>query len=87
VPSCDALQLYWTTVGFQALKYLARRPLKLVRHVHGTTFYHRGPLPPVSASVHQLRLEKREGGEGTRLWVDDLSGLLGLLKIGVIEVP
>jgi bifunctional non-homologous end joining protein LigD len=86
VPSCDALQLYWTTVGFQALKYLARRPLKLVRHVHGTTFYHRGPLPPVSASVHQLRLEKREGGEGTRLWVDDLSGLLGLLKIGVIEV-
>jgi bifunctional non-homologous end joining protein LigD len=36
--------------------------------------------------VHQLRIEKREGGEGVRLWVDDLAGLLGLVKIGVVEL-
>ena len=24
-------------------------------------------------------IEKREGGEGTRLWVDDLGGILGLV--------
>jgi bifunctional non-homologous end joining protein LigD len=54
--------------------------------VHGTTFYHRGPLPPVPGSVHQLRLRKREGGEGVRVWVDDLEGLLGLLEMKVVEV-
>ena len=38
--------------------YLGRRPLKLVRHSHHTTFYHKGPLPPVPDAVHQLRIEK-----------------------------
>jgi len=36
--------------------------------------------------VHQLRIKKREGGEGVRLWVDDLAGLLGLVEIGVVEL-
>jgi bifunctional non-homologous end joining protein LigD len=41
----------------------------------------------VPAAVHQLRIEKREGwGEGIRLWVDNLAGLLGLVEIGVVEV-
>jgi bifunctional non-homologous end joining protein LigD len=57
-----------------------------VRHVRGTTFYHRGPLSPIPRSVHQLKVAKREGGEGTRLWVDDLDGLLGLVEIGAIEL-
>jgi DNA-binding helix-hairpin-helix protein with protein kinase domain len=35
----------------------------------------------VPASVHQLHIQKREGGEGVRLWVDDLDGLLGLITI------
>ena len=36
--------------------------------------------------VHRLTIEKREGGEGTRLWVDDLAGLLGLVEIGAVEL-
>jgi bifunctional non-homologous end joining protein LigD len=36
--------------------------------------------------VHQLRIEKREGGEGVRVWVDSLAGLLGLLEMDVVEV-
>ncbi|CDX36393.1 DNA ligase D (fragment) [Mesorhizobium sp. SOD10] len=28
------------------------------------------------ASVHQLRVQKREGGEGVRVWIDGLDGLL-----------
>jgi bifunctional non-homologous end joining protein LigD len=60
--------------------------LKLVRHTKGTTFYHMGPLPPIPPSVHQLRIEKRGGGEGVRLWVDDLAGFLGLVDIGVVEL-
>jgi bifunctional non-homologous end joining protein LigD len=45
-----------------------------------------GRLPPVSEAVHRLTIEKREGGEGTRLWVDDLAGLLGLVEIGAVEL-
>src|SRR5215204_2465124 len=73
--------------GGGALEHLGNRPLKLVRHTHATTFYHKGPLPEViPAAVHQLRIRKREGGEGTRLWVDSVSGLLGLVEIGAVEL-
>jgi bifunctional non-homologous end joining protein LigD len=85
-PSKQELAAYWRKVAKRALPFLARRPLKLVRHSRGTTFYHKGRLPPVPDSVHQLRIEKREGGEGVRLWVDDLAGLLGLVEMGVVEV-
>jgi DNA primase len=54
--------------------------------VHGTTFYHKGPLPEIPPAVHRLTVQKREGGEGTRLWVDDLEGLLGLVEIGAVEL-
>ncbi len=86
VPSKEELAAYWTRVADRALLFLGGRPLKLVRHVHGTTFYHKGPLPPIPPEVHQLRIEKREGGEGVRLWVDDLAGLLGLVEIGAVEL-
>ena len=36
--------------------------------------------------MQQLRIEKRSGGEGVRLWVDDLAGLLGLVEIGAVEL-
>jgi bifunctional non-homologous end joining protein LigD len=85
-PGKEELAAYWRKVAKRALPYLAGRPLKLVRHTRGTTFYHKGRLPPVPDAVHQLRIEKREGGEGMRLWVDDLAGLLGLVAIGVVEV-
>jgi bifunctional non-homologous end joining protein LigD len=86
VPSKEELARYWAKVANDALVYLGHRPLKLVRHTHRTTFYHKGPLPPVPDSVHQLRIEKREGGAGVRLWVDSLDGLLGLVAIGAVEL-
>ena len=77
VPSKEELTYYWKRVWKKALPHLGHRPLKLVRHVHGTTFYHKGPLPnEIPGGVHQLRIRKREGGEGTRLWVNTLDGLL-----------
>jgi bifunctional non-homologous end joining protein LigD len=85
-PSQESLMNYWRKVHKRALDHLGHRPLKLVRHVHGTTFYHKGPLPPIPGSVHQLKLQKREGGEGIRLWVDDLEGLLGLVEMGAVEL-
>jgi bifunctional non-homologous end joining protein LigD len=86
VPSREDLCAYWERVADDALAYLGRRPLKLVRHVKGTTFYHMGPLPEIPPAVNQLRFEKRTGGTGTRLWVEDLAGLLGLVEIGVVEI-
>jgi bifunctional non-homologous end joining protein LigD len=85
-PSKEELAAYWAKVWKRALPHLGRRPLKLVRHVRGTTFYHKGKLPPVPEAVHRLTIEKREGGEGTRLWVDDRAGLLGLVEIGAVEL-
>lgn len=41
-PSREELTAYWTTVAEDALMHLGRRPLKLVRRVKGTTFYHMG---------------------------------------------
>jgi bifunctional non-homologous end joining protein LigD len=85
-PSKEELAAYWRKVAKRALPYLGGRPLKLVRHTRGTIFYHKGRLPPIPDSVHQLRIEKREGGEGVRVWVDDLAGLLGLVEMDVVEL-
>jgi bifunctional non-homologous end joining protein LigD len=85
-PTPSELADYWARVHRAALPFLARRPLKLVRSVGGTTFYHKGPLPEIPASVHRLQILKREGGEGTRVWIDDLDGLLGLVAMDVVEV-
>jgi bifunctional non-homologous end joining protein LigD len=85
-PSKEKLAAYWRKVAKRALPYLARRPLKLVRHTRGTTFYHKGPLPSIADDVHQLRIEKREGGQGVRVWVDSLAGILGLVEMDVVEV-
>jgi bifunctional non-homologous end joining protein LigD len=80
------LAAYWKKVAKPALEHLSRRPLKLVRHVHGKIFFHYGTLPDVPEAVHQLRLEKREGGEAVRLWIDSLDGLLGLVEMDVVEI-
>jgi bifunctional non-homologous end joining protein LigD len=85
-PSKDELRTYWKRICKPALEHLGRRPLKLVRHTRGATFYHKGPLPEIPKGVHQLRLQKREGGEGVRVWVDDLKGLLGLVDMDAVEL-
>ena len=86
VPTTAQLQAHWRKVATKALPHLARRPLTLVRHVAGTTFYHMGPLPPLPKGVNALEMRKADGKQGVRLWVDDLAGLLGLVEIGVVEV-
>ena len=85
-PTKAELMAYWRKVEKQALEHLGCRPVKLVRNVNGTIFYHKGPLPPVPKAVQRLQVQKREGGEGVRLWVDSLEGLLGLVEIGAVEL-
>ena len=86
VPTPAELKAHWRKVARQALRHLARRPLTLVRHVAGTTFYHMGPLPPLPQAVKALPMRKADGTQGIRVWIDDLDGLLGLVEMGVVEV-
>ena len=54
-PFPEALTGYWCRVANKALPFLARRPLTLVRHVNGVTFFHEGPLPPVLLETRQAK--------------------------------
>lgn len=85
-PSREELAGYFRATAEACLRHLGQRPLTLVRHVEGVTFFHKGPLPPVPDSVRRLEVVKGDGTTGTRLWVDDEAGLLGLVEIGAVEL-
>jgi bifunctional non-homologous end joining protein LigD len=84
--SKEALRAYWRKVADDALPFLGNRLLNPVRHKNGETFYHEGPLPPIPPSVHQRTITKRDGTPGTRVWVDSLDGLLGLVDMDFVEI-
>ena len=85
-PTKAKLVRYFESCGETCLTYLARRPLTLVRWRDGICFFHKGPLPPAPDTVHRMEVTKRDGTSGTRLWVDDVPGLLGLLDLDVVEL-
>ncbi len=85
-PSREELAEYLDGCADACLTHLARRPLTLVRSVDGTTFFHKGPLPPIPSDVRQLEITKGDGSRGTRVWVDDRPGLLALLDLDVVEI-
>jgi bifunctional non-homologous end joining protein LigD len=80
------LARYFEACAAPCLDHLGRRPLTLVRSVDGITFFHKGPLPPCPETVKQLKIVKADGTMGTRLWVDNLAGLLGLVALDVVEL-
>jgi bifunctional non-homologous end joining protein LigD len=86
VPGKDELREYWRKAGKAALKYVAGRPLTLVRHVDGITFFHTRRLPKMPNAVRSIQFEKREGGEGVRAYVTNVQGLLGLIDMDVVEL-
>ena len=78
-PSKEQLATYWMRVAHRALKYLARRPLELVRDPQG-------PLPVLPESVHVFRPKGFLGDTVPPVWIEGLEGLLGLVSIGAIEL-
>jgi bifunctional non-homologous end joining protein LigD len=80
VPTREELAAYWTGVADHGLSYIGRRPLTLVRRMGGKAYFPEGPLPSIPDTVHQLRIAKAEGGEGTRVWVDDPACLFGVVQ-------
>jgi len=84
VPSKEQLATYWTKVWRKALKYLGRRPLKLVRHVHGTTFYHKGrgqPKTPVMMTAVCAYCS------GVRSLAADRSSVSGSMPVSLAPLP
>jgi bifunctional non-homologous end joining protein LigD len=79
-PDLGLLEAYWRKVGPKALAHLGRRPLKLVRHVGSRVFYHKRSLPSIPDAVKTITIEKREGGEGVRVWADTIDGLVALAR-------
>ena len=86
VPTKEQLRTHWRRCGKLALPHLANRPLTLVRHGDGLTFFHMGPLPPIPPAVRSLEIRKADGSKGIRLCVDSVAGLLGLVDMDVVEV-
>src|SRR6185436_16228087 len=70
-PSKEQLATYWARVAHRALKYLARRPLELMREPSG-------PLPVLQESVHLLRPKGFLGDRVPPVWIESLEGLLDL---------
>src|SRR5205085_8512546 len=67
--------------------YLARRPPTLVRHLEGLTFFHEGAPPFLAPGVRQIAYKKRrDDSTGYRVWIEDLTGLLGLVEMGAVEL-
>src|SRR5947209_9948300 len=61
VPSREELCAYWETVADDALAYLGRRPLKLVRHIKGTTGASWDPIDRGSPATTNVRLGQQCG--------------------------
>ena len=78
-PSKEQLATYWARVAHRALKYLARRPLELMR-------YPPGPLPVLPPAVHLWRPQGFVGDAVLPVWIENLEGLLGLVEMGTIEL-
>jgi len=78
-PTKEQLAVYWARVANRALKYLARRPLELMRD---TT----GPLPVLPESVHIMRPKGFLGDTIPPVWIENFEGLLSLVGIGAIEL-
>jgi bifunctional non-homologous end joining protein LigD len=82
------LARYYEQVGETALKYLARRPLSLVRCPRGQGAHcffqkHMGEeRPPALRSVDVVE----KGVPQPYVYVDDLAGLLSLVQLGVLEI-
>ncbi|MFO1162943.1 MAG: DNA ligase D [Reyranellaceae bacterium] len=71
-PSKAELKTYWKKVGKSALPHLARRPLDLVPN---------DPPTDLPRSVQRVGV-----GDGHRLWIDSIDGLLGLVELGAVEL-
>ena len=79
---------YYETVASALLRYVARRPISLVRcpdGIEGQRFFQRHAMKGMSEAIKQVPIP---GGESKKpyLYIDDEEGLFGLVQIGTLEI-
>jgi bifunctional non-homologous end joining protein LigD len=79
---------YYETVAPFLLRYVARRPISLVRCPEGIDkehFFQRHAMKGMSRAIKQIPIP---GGESKKpyLYIDDEEGLFGLVQIGTLEI-
>jgi bifunctional non-homologous end joining protein LigD len=79
---------YYETVAPFLLRYVARRPISLVRCPEGIDkehFFQRHAMKGMSQAIKQIPIP---GGESKKpyLYIDDDEGLFGLVQIGTLEI-
>ena len=91
-PDIDLTKLgvahYYDTVAPFMLPYVVRRPISLVRCPEGIDkqhFFQRHAMKGMSKAIKEVPIK---GGESKKkyLYIDDASGLFGLVQIGVLEI-
>ena len=91
-PDIDLTKLgvarYYDTVAPFMLPYVVRRPISLVRCPEGIDkehFFQRHAMKGMSQTIKEVPIK---GGESKKkyLYIDDASGLFGLVQIGVLEI-
>ncbi|GAB2500574.1 hypothetical protein GCM10027084_13150 [Pseudoxanthomonas sangjuensis] len=80
---------YYHAVAPRLLPEIAGRPLSLLRcpdGIGGTHFFQRHPGKGIGEHVRSVMLAEKDGGVAPYLYIDDLRGLLELVRIGAIEL-
>ncbi len=83
------LARYYERVAEQALAHVARRPLTLVRCPEGAgrpCFYQKHADDSFHESIRRVKLKEEEGRSGVYTYVQDLTGLVALVQMGVLEL-
>jgi bifunctional non-homologous end joining protein LigD len=83
------LARYYEAVADWMVPHVADRPLSIVRCPagdRGACFYQKHAGTGMPEQVKRVRIRERGGRTASYLYVDDLSGLVALAQIGVLEV-
>jgi bifunctional non-homologous end joining protein LigD len=83
------LARYYEEIAEWVLPHMVGRPLTLVRCPQGrqgTCFYQKHLTERMPASVHGVTIKEKDGKDEEYLAVENLTGLVGLVQMGVLEL-
>lgn len=82
------LALYYESIAAHILPDLAGRPLTLLRcpeGIHGQCFFQKHAHNGLPAGVREVAIPEKRGS-GMYLTVDDITGVIALVQMGVLEI-
>nr|WP_294809458.1 DNA ligase D [uncultured Sphingomonas sp.] len=79
---------YYTAIAPVALRWLANRPISLVRCPQGRAkhcFFQKHDAGSFGEHVHHIDVREKDGSVEPYLYVDDLDGIMACVQMGTIE--